>query len=80
MESLHPPGHPMTGVVFGASIQETHHKTNKWSVNIKYILNVKRLSFDISHVQCIDGSVVGFIVILEHNRDEMPYKNPEETI
>jgi len=70
----------VTAVVFWASIQETHHKTNKWSVNIKYILNVKRLSFDISNIQRVDRSVFGFIVILEHNRDKMPYKNPEETM
>jgi len=69
----------MMAVVFGASIEETHHKTNKCSVNRKYILNVKRQSFDISNIQRVDGSVVGFIAILEHNRDKMPYKNPEET-
>lgn len=32
------------------------------------------------NIQHVDGSVVGFIVIPEHNRDKMPYKNPEETI
>lgn len=70
----------MTAVVFGASIQETHHKTNKSSVNTTYILNIKRLSFDISNIERVDGSLVGSTVILEHNRDKMPYKNPEETI